>query len=268
MAQLEGKVAIITGAAAGIGFATARVMAERGASVVLTGTRVANVEAAAESLRGKGYRALALPLDLADPKSITTLIDTVVQRFGRLDILHNNASDLSVTRRDQNVETMDTEVWDRVFLVNVRGTMLCCKHALPHMVRQQGGSIINTASALGLQGADVQAAYAASKAAVMQLSRSIATSHGKHGIRCNAIVPGLIATEGAQQNLPPPLWKIQESENLVPYVGKADDIAYTVAFLASDEARYITGQSILVDGGAAAHISGMAQLRALGPPPG
>lgn len=268
MAQLEGKVAVITGAAAGIGFATARVMAERGATVVLTGTRMANVETSAESLRRKGFKALALQLDLADPKSIATLIDTVVKRFDRLDILHNNASDLSVTKRDHNVETMDTEVWDRVFLVNVRGTMLCCKYALPHMMRQKTGSIINTASALGLQGADVQAAYAASKAAVMQMTRSIATSHGKHGIRCNAIVPGLIATEGAQENLPPVLWKIQESENLLPYVGKADDIAYTVAFLASDEARYITGQSILVDGGAAAHISGMSQLRALGPPPG
>jgi NAD(P)-dependent dehydrogenase (short-subunit alcohol dehydrogenase family) len=134
-------------------------------------------------------------------------------------------------------------------------------------VNQRSGAIINTASALALFGADVQAAYSASKAAVLQLTRSIAVSHGKQGIRCNAVVPGLIATQAARDNLPPMLWQIQESENLTPYVGTPEDIAYTVAFLASDEARYITGQSIVVDGGAAAHIAGMAQMRSLGPAP-
>jgi NAD(P)-dependent dehydrogenase (short-subunit alcohol dehydrogenase family) len=267
MAALQGKVAIVTGASAGIGLATARALASAGARVVLTATRRENVEAAAAELRSTGAGALAVALDLADEHSIGTLFSTVMREFGRLDILHNNASDLSVTERDMNIETMAVDVWDRVFLVNVRGTMLCCRAALKLMLTANGGSIINTASALGMQGADVQAAYAASKAAVIQMSRSIAASHGKQGIRCNAVVPGLIATEAAKRHLPEVLWRIQESENLTPYVGVAEDIANTVVFLASDGARYITGQAIVVDGGAASHIAGYAQLRALGPPP-
>jgi len=235
--------------------------------VVLTGTRLESAERAAAGLSKSGLRANGMQLDLASSDSIAALIEGVVRTHGRLDVLHNNASDLSVTKRDHNIETMDVAVWDRVFQVNVRGTMLACKHALAHMVRQKCGSIINTASALGLQGADVQAAYAASKAAVMQLTRSIATSHGKLGIRCNTIVPGLIRTETALTQLPPPLWAIMESENLTPFVGVPMDIAYAVAFLASDESRYITGQALVADGGAAAHAAGFAQLRALGPPP-
>jgi NAD(P)-dependent dehydrogenase (short-subunit alcohol dehydrogenase family) len=265
MKQFSGKVAIVTGASAGIGLATATVLAERGAIVVLTATRTENVEGPCRALCERGLQALPMPLDLAEQASVAALIGGVIAQYGRIDILHNNASDLSVTRQDRNVETMPLAVWDRVFQVNVRGTMLCCHYTLPHMVHQRSGVIVNTASALGLLGADVQAAYAASKAAVMQLTRSIAVSHGKQGIRCNAVVPGLIATQAARNNLPPVLWQIQQSENLTPYLGAPEDVAHTVAFLASDEARYITGQSILVDGGAAAHIAGMSQLRELGP---
>jgi NAD(P)-dependent dehydrogenase (short-subunit alcohol dehydrogenase family) len=268
MAQLSGKVAIVTGASSGIGLATARVLAQRGASVVLTGTRAANVEPGAAAIRQAGGKAEAMALDLADAASIKALIDAVIGKYGRIDILHNNAADLSVTRLDGDVEHTDVSVWDRVYSVNVRGTMLMCKHTLPHMVRQQSGSIINTASALGMQGATVQAAYAASKAAEIQMCRSIAASHGKQGVRCNAIVPGLILTEAAKANLPPPLFAIQESENCTPYLGAAEDIANAVAFLASDDARYITGQALVADGGASSHVSGYAQLNALGPPPG
>jgi len=267
MQSFSGKVAIVTGASGGIGLATATVLAERGATVVLTATRAENVRPVCGALVARGLTAEPMALDLAEESSIAALMTAVIARHGRIDVLHNNAADLSVTKQDQNVETMSLGVWDRIFRVNARGTMLCCHHALPHMVKNGGGSIINTASALGLLGADVQAAYAASKAAVMQLTRSIAVSHGKRGIRCNAVVPGLIATKAARDNLPPMLWQVQESENLTPYVGAPEDIAYTVAFLASDEARYITGQCIVVDGGASAHIAGMAQLRTFGPPP-
>lgn len=271
MSQLTGKVAIVTGAGAGIGYATAKIMALRGAQVIMTGTRVEALEKAAESVRQLGGKALAMPMNLGDTTSIENLINTTAEKFGRLDILHNNAADLSVTSRDHDIETMQLEVWDRIFNVNVRGTMLCCKLALPHMVKNGGGSIINTASALGVQGAAVQAAYSASKAAIIQMSRSIATSHGKRGIRCNAVLPGITRTEGAEQNLPPFLFAIQESENLTPYLGNAEDIGYLVAFLASDEARYITGQAIMADGGASAHISGFGQVNAFmaaNPPPG
>ena len=271
MPQLTEKVAIVTGANSGIGFATARIMAARGAQVVLTGTRVEALEQAVAKIRAEGGKAIAVPMNLADHASIQNLIDTTIKQFGKLDILHNNAADLSVTHRDMDIETMDLEVWDRIFNTNVRGTMLCCKLALPHMVKNGSGSIINTASALGVAGASVQAAYGASKAAIIQMSRSIATSHGKRGIRCNAVLPGITKTEGASQNLPPFLFPIQESENLTPYLGESEDIGYLVAFLASDEARYITGQAILADGGASAHISGFGQINAFlaaNPPPG
>lgn len=263
MTQLANKVAIVTGASAGIGLATARVLAQRGATVILTGTRVVNVEPGAAAIRAQGGRAEAMALDLAEEASIIALIDAVIARHGRIDILHNNAADLSVTRRDGDIEQMDAGVWDRVFNVNVRGTMLMCKYTLPHMVKQRSGSIINTASALGMAGATVQAAYGASKAAEIQMCRSIATSHGKFGIRCNAVVPGIVLTEAARNNLPPPLFPIQESENLVPYLGAAEDIAHAVAFLASDESRYITGQALVADGGSSAHIAGYAQMNAL-----
>jgi NAD(P)-dependent dehydrogenase (short-subunit alcohol dehydrogenase family) len=267
MTSLNGKIAIVTGAGNGIGYATARIMAARGAQVIMTGTRMAALEESAQKIRQQGGKAQAVHMNLADEATIIAMINTAITQFGRIDILHNNAADLSVTARDLDIESMDIEVWDRIFNTNVRGTMLCCKHALPHMVRQGNGSIINTASALGLNAAVVQAAYSASKAAIMSMTRSIATSHGKRGVRCNAILPGLTRTEGAEHNLPPFIWKIQESENLVPFVGTADDIGYAVAFLASDEARYITGQSWLVDGGANTHISGYAQMNMLPPPP-
>jgi NAD(P)-dependent dehydrogenase (short-subunit alcohol dehydrogenase family) len=158
---------------------------------------------------------------------------------------------------------MEAEVWDRAFRVNVRGTMLLCKHVLPHMVAKAKGSIINTASNLGLQGNLIQAAYSASKAAVMQLSRSIATSHGRRGIRCNTVSPGLVLTPAARDNLPPELHRAVAGETLTPYLGVPEDIAHAVAFLASDEARYVTGHNLVVDGGTSSHVPGFAPFSEL-----
>jgi NAD(P)-dependent dehydrogenase (short-subunit alcohol dehydrogenase family) len=155
---------------------------------------------------------------------------------------------------------MEAEVWDRTFKVNVRGTMLSCKYVLPHMAANGGGSIINTASNLGMQGNLGQAAYSASKAAVIQLSRSIATSHGRRGIRCNTVSPGLVMTPAARDNLPPQLHEIVAGETLTPYLGVPEDIANAVAFLASDAARYVTGHNLVVDGGTVAHVPGFARF--------
>lgn len=265
MRQLENKVAIVTGAGGGIGAATARLLAARGARVVLADINSEAAERESGGIAAEGGLALALPLDLAQESSIVAMMRVTLEKFGRIDVLHNNAADLSaeLSARDRDIESMSAEVWDRAFLVNVRGTMLCCKHALPAMLAQGGGSIINTASNLGLQGNVGQAAYAASKAAVMQLSRSIATSHGKRGIRCNTVSPGLVMTPAARAHLPPQLHRIVESETLTPYLGVAEDIAHAVAFLASDEARYVTGHNLVVDGGTSAHVPGFAALSAL-----
>jgi NAD(P)-dependent dehydrogenase (short-subunit alcohol dehydrogenase family) len=265
MLQLQDKVAVITGAAGGIGAATARLMAQRGAGVVLADLRLDGAEKVAREIAAAGGNALALPLDLASEEAIRHMVQATLQTFGRIDVLHNNAADLSpeVSMRDGDVASMDVGIWDRVFRVNVRGTMLCCKHALPHMVAQGGGSIINTASNLGLQGNVVQAAYSASKAAVLQLTRSIAASHGRNRVRCNAVSPGLVMTPAARVNLPPRLHEIVASETLTPYLGVPEDIAVVVAFLASDEARYVTGQNWIADGGTVSHVPGFSQFREL-----
>ena len=265
MSQLDHKIAIVTGAGGGIGSATAQLLAARGASVVLADIHVQAAERVAELVERAGGSALALHLDLASEDSIISLMRSTLDRFGKIDILHNNAADLSpdLSGRDRDVEAMEAEVWDRTFKVNVRGTMLSCKYALPHMVANGSGSIINTASNLGMQGNLGQAAYAASKAAVIQLSRSIATSHGRRGIRCNTVSPGLVMTPAARDNLPPQLHKIVAGETLTPYLGVPQDIANAVAFLASDEARYVTGHNLVVDGGTVAHVPGFAQFSEL-----
>lgn len=146
------------------------------------------------------------------------------------------------------------------FAVNTRGTMIACREALKVMSAQGSGVIINTASNLALKGNIIQAAYSASKAAVIQMSRSIATSHGKRGIRANAVLPGLTGTEAALAHLPQELRETVEEETLTPYLGGPGDIAHLVAFLASDESRYITGQAFAADGGTSTHIPGFARL--------
>ena len=159
-----------------------------------------------------------------------------------------------------SVETTDIEVWDRLLRSNVRGTLLCCKQVLPHMVGQGGGAIVCVASALAVNSAPAFAAYAATKAAIVSMTRSIATSHGKRGIRANAVLPGMTRTEAALRNLPPFFLEMQEAENLTPYIGEPEDIANVVAFLASDEARYVTGQALLADGGSNVHVAGFARM--------
>ena len=256
--SLSGKVAIVTGGAGGIGAATCQVLAERGAKVAVADIDLARAEAVAGGLE----HAIAVQVDLASEDSIKALYARVTGHFGRLDIVDNNAALLTedISRRDGNMANVETDVWDQVFAVNTRGTMISCREALKIMERQKSGVIINTASNLALQGNVIQAAYSASKAAVLQMTRSIATSHGKLGIRCNSVLPGLTASKAALAHLPQRLREIVEEETLTPYLGEPLDIAYAVAFLASDEARYITGQMIVADGGTSVHIPGYARL--------
>lgn len=260
--NLAGKVAIVTGGAGGIGAATCSLMAARGASVVVADIDLGRADDVASAIRRDGGTAIPIEVDLGDEASIAAMVRRTVSEFGRLDILDNNAALLTpdFARRDLDVAAMETEVWDRTFHINTRGTMICCREALKIMERQGSGVIVNTASNLALQGNVIQAAYSASKAAVIQLTRSIATSHGKRGIRCNAVLPGLTGSQAALSNLPPRLIDIVSEETLTPYLGAPEDIAHAVAFLASDEARYITGQMFIVDGGTSAHIPGFARL--------
>jgi NAD(P)-dependent dehydrogenase (short-subunit alcohol dehydrogenase family) len=260
MADLSGKAVILTGAAGGIGAATAQLLAECHATLLVADIDIVGAESVARAVGG-----IAFHLDLAEEPSIATMVKTALDRFGKVDALCNIAADQSpnLYPRDRDIETMEAEVWDRTFCVNVRGTMLACKHVLGPMKRQGAGAIVNLASNLGLQGSLIQSAYAASKAAIIQLTRSVATSHGKSGIRCNAVSPGLTLTPSVKTTIPKEIREIVEADTLTPYLGDPRDIAYMVAFLISDEARYITGENFIVDGGTASHMPSYAPMRAL-----
>lgn len=257
--RLDGKVALITGGAGGIGWATAQLMSARGAEVVIADIAFDRAQALAADLPG----ALALHLDLEQADSIEAMIARTVAHFGRLDVLHNNAALLGpdVARQDGDVETMSTALWDRTYAVNVRGTMIACRAALPYL-RASGGNIVNTVSNLALQGHIIQAAYSSSKAAIIQMTRAMAASHGIHGVRCNAVAPGMTMTPALREAFPPALRMAVEGETLRPQLGEAQDIAEAVAFLASDAARNITGQVLVADGGCASHVPGLAAFRA------
>lgn len=256
--RFDGRVAIVTGGAGGIGEAIARLLTARGAKVAIADIAFER----AETLAAELPFAIPVKLDLADESSIAAMIATTVSHFGRLDVLHNNAAllDPDVARADVDIEHMGTDLWDRTFTVNVRGTMIASREALPHL-RAGKGCIVNTVSALALQGHIIQAAYSSSKAALIQMTRAIATSHGVHGVRCNAIAPGMTMTPALLGAFPPALRKVVEDETLREQLGEADDIAEASVFLASDAARNITGQVLVSDGGAACHVSGLAGYR-------
>jgi NAD(P)-dependent dehydrogenase (short-subunit alcohol dehydrogenase family) len=253
--RFDGKVAIITGGAGGIGAAAARLMTARGARVAVADIDFARAEALAATLPD----AFAIVVDLEHQSTIKAMIAAVVAHYGQLDVLINNAALLGpdIAQRDGNVEDMDTDLWDRTYRINVRGTMIACREALPHL-RKTRGNIVNTVSNLALQGHIIQAAYSSSKAAIIQMTRAIAASHGKLGVRCNAVAPGMTMTPALLEAFPPPLRQLVEDETLRDQLGEPEDIAEALAFLASSAARNITGQVLVSDGGCASHVPGLA----------
>jgi NAD(P)-dependent dehydrogenase (short-subunit alcohol dehydrogenase family) len=189
----------------------------------------------------------------------------VVERFARIDVLHNNAAALDTPQRhaDRDVCNVDIAAWDRAMNVNVRGAMLCCKHVIPVMLKNGGGSIIHSSSGFGLLGDVTLTAYAASKAALMQLSRSVAAQYGKQGVRSNAIMIGFVINDHAQKSVPQEVKDILLEQHLTPALGSPKQIADAVLFLASDESSFITGHTMAVDGGFTSHSPAMVPLRAL-----
>jgi NAD(P)-dependent dehydrogenase (short-subunit alcohol dehydrogenase family) len=250
MNRLQGKVAIITGGAGGIGSVCAERFASEGAKVVIADL----LEQPAKEVAARiGRGAIGLRYDAGDPASIKAGIEQVMARFGQIDILFNNAAATSfeIQQQDTTAPDIPIEIWDLIMSVNVRGVMLGCKYALPHLIAGGGGSIINTASDSGLAGDNVRIAYGTSKAAVIGLSKYIATQHGRQKIRCNAILPGPILTDSLRQY--PDLVRIIERQALTPRIGLPEDIAAMAAYLAADESAYVTGQALSVDGGHLAH---------------
>lgn len=252
---LDGKVAIVTGGGGGLGSATARLLAARGAHVVVADIVAEPAERVATEIRDAGGSARAGHIDLASEASITAFIDDVVGQEGRIDVLFNNAAALGpdIAAGDFAVDTMTTEVWQKTYTTNVEGTMLAIRQALPHLVETKG-NIVNTVSGLAFVGHVMQAAYTTSKAALIELTRAVATSHGHLGVRSNAVAPGLILTQTVINNLPTAVRDLTEVETLTGRLGEPDDIAEAVAYLASDAARHITGHVLVVDGGYLVHV--------------
>jgi NAD(P)-dependent dehydrogenase (short-subunit alcohol dehydrogenase family) len=265
MDRLRGKVAIVTGAASGIGAATAEVLAEEGARVVVADLNEDGAHQQAERLVAAGHDVTAARFDLGDEQSIAALVSHTLDAFGSLDVLHNNAAatHLAATR-DLPIAAADPAVWDETMRINVRGTMLATKLAAPHLIAGGGGSIINTASGSGLTGDLSNPAYGASKAAIISLTQYAATQYGKQGLRVNAIAPGLIVTPAtAESGHSQRLGDIMLRNTLLPRLGAPRDVAYLVLFLASDESGFVTGQILGVDGGMHAHAAYYSDFMAL-----
>lgn len=248
MSRLQDKVAIITGGASGIGEATAILMAREGAKVMIGDYNLEQANAVAEQIKKNGGEASAMFLNALEKESIKELIDRTVECYEKLDIIHNNVGGTS-PRLDLDIVNMDENEWHRGFQLNLDSVMYGCRYAIPYMQVNGGGSIINTSSMAGFNGDFMRTAYGASKAGVVSLTRYVAAQYGKQNIRCNAVAPGLIMTPAAINHVPEVMKELFLKYNALPYHGEPNDIAYTVLFLASEESKFITGQTIEVEGG-------------------
>jgi len=266
MPRVEGKVSVVTGGASGIGSACSRLLAKEGSSVVVADLDESAAVRVAAEIVSEGGRAIGQFVDLADEAAIAQLMQEAIDTFGPVTVLFNNAADTSseAMGHDGPIHLIEAEWWDRAFRVDLRGTMLCCKHALPQMIEAGTGSIISTSSNQALLGDLSQSAYSCAKAAVVQLMRNIATQYGADGVRANTVSPGAIRTPAFNRLCPSEVADELVNHCLVPRLGEADDIAGTVLFLASDESSYITGHTFRVDGGQLAHLPTYAFMRQTG----
>jgi NAD(P)-dependent dehydrogenase (short-subunit alcohol dehydrogenase family) len=251
MATLDGKVAIVTGGGGGIGRETVKVLIENGARVAVADINLDAAQEAAEYSAG-GDDVIAVRTDVSDVDSFANLVDTTVARFGRLDIAHNNAG---VELGGIDLADVDLAQYERLLAVNQRGVFISMKVEIPQMRKQGSGSIINTASALGLVALPGQSAYIASKHAVIGLTKAAAMEYSAHGIRVNAVLPGVVQTPMIEEMeaISPGFKDMLLKEHPIGRLGTPRDIANAVVWLGSDLSSFVTGSSLVVDGGYSTH---------------
>ncbi len=247
--KLEGKVAVVTGAASGMGKAIAELYAKEGAKVLVTDVNLEGAEKVVEDITNNGGTAKALQVNVAKLEDIEGMIDTAVKEFGTLDILVNNAG---IMDGFEPVADIQDDRWDLIFDINTKGVMRSMRKAIPVFLEKGKGTIINIASTGGLNGAHAGAAYGASKHAVVGLTKNTAFMYAQEGIRCNAIAPGAVET-----NISASMKNINEfgmgrsrlAQAVIPRVGQPEEIANAALFLASEDSSFVNGTVLVVDGG-------------------
>lgn len=247
--RLAGRVAVVTGAASGIGAATAVLFAREGARVTVSDIDVSRGESITAAITGAGGDAIFVKCDVSHSDQVQAMIAKTIQQFGMLNILVNNAANVNFLDYGSVTESSEDK-WDLVVDVTLKGVFLCCKYAVPHMIAAGGGAIVNLSSVGGVVGFGGSAAYCSAKGGVIQLTRELAIDYAAQNIRANAVCPGLIDTPQVRRNLPNQ--EALERSLSVPIfkrMGLGEEVAHAILFLVSDEASFITGTTLAVDGG-------------------
>ncbi|MCP3772283.1 SDR family oxidoreductase [Paenibacillus sp. MZ04-78.2] len=250
--RLHNKVTLITGSGSGIGKSTAQLFAREGATVIVNDLAEDKGLETVEEIRQAGGNALFVQADVTNPESVQALVDTVISKYGRIDVLFNNAGISGVGA----IHEVEPEAWDRVITVNIRGTFLPCKYVVPHMMQRKEGSIINMSSCIAEIGLARRASYSATKGAVLALTKSMQVDYAPYNIRVNALLPGTILTPFVENYLrtsydnPEEAYESLKKRQLSGDLGRPDDVANAALFLASDESKFMMGSPLYIDGGA------------------
>jgi NAD(P)-dependent dehydrogenase (short-subunit alcohol dehydrogenase family) len=248
--RLEGKIAIITGAASGMGSAAARLFAHEGAGVVIADLDEERGKAVETDIRAHGGEATFVRADVSRSADVEGLVSTTVERYGAVTTLYNNAAATKLCiEQDRSVTELPEPVWDKMIAVTLKGCYLCCRFAIPEIIRAGGGSVINTSSTDAIVGQGGYDSYNAAKGGILAMTRSMAVAYAPHNVRVNAILPGFVRTEATQPWLDAPASRRAIEALHLTRVGEPGDIARFALYLASDDSEYVTGGWHCIDGG-------------------